>query len=315
MAAQFCNRELEYLTHLVINYKTLVSTICVLHFILSPVAILGNLLIIRSLLKASSIPANVKKLLLSLAFSDFFVGMFVQLMYCSFIVKVLRMAASGNHNFTLLCPTILTVCHFLMNLLVCASFFSITMVAVDRLFAVSLHLRYQELVTSKRLVTALVSVWVISGVFASMSVSGAHTSVEVTAVILQCVGFFLSTVANIRIYKVVRYHQDHIQSQFQQANGQAKEIHREKKSALNAVFVYVVFIACYLPWLCTQLMLQETARSSSSTTSITIATKSATGFVVVLNSSLNPIVYCWRFREIRQLAKSMVKNIFRINET
>ena len=309
MAAQFCNHELEDLTHLVIDYKTLVSTICVLNFILSPVTILGNLLVIRSLLKASSIPANVKKLLLSLAFSDFSFGLFVQLMYGSFTVKVLRMAASGNYNFTLLCPTILTVCYFLMYFLICASFLNITVVAVDRLLAVSLHLRYQELVTSKRLVITLVSLWVTSGVTASIFVSGVHASGEVTAT-LACVGLFLTTVANIRIYKVVRYHQNHIQSQFQQANGQAMNIHREKKSALNAVIVYVVFIACYFPSFCA-LVVHETRSSSSTTTSTTMAAKSATGFVVFLNSSLNPLIYCWRFREIRQLVKSTVKNIFR----
>ena len=32
-----------------------------------------------------------------------------------------------------------------------------------------------------------------------------------------------------------------------------------------------------------------------------------TVFFVVLNSSLNPVVYCWRYREIRQIMKRTVK--------
>ena len=45
-------------------------------FVFSPVAGLGNRLVIRALWKASSISANVRKLFLSLAFSDLAVGMF-----------------------------------------------------------------------------------------------------------------------------------------------------------------------------------------------------------------------------------------------
>ena len=46
----------------------------------SLVTILGNILVIRALFKASSITANVKKLFLSLAFSDLGVGVVSQLM-------------------------------------------------------------------------------------------------------------------------------------------------------------------------------------------------------------------------------------------
>ena len=78
------------------------------------------------------------------------------------------MAASGGHNFDLLCPTILTVCYFFLLLLGCASFLNVTAIAVDRLLAISLHFRYRELVSSKRVIIALVSIWITSGVAASL---------------------------------------------------------------------------------------------------------------------------------------------------
>ena len=122
MAEEFCSYHLKGLRQLDQFHRTTLLSLCVLHFIFSPVATLGNILVIRALLKASSIPPNIKKFFLSLSVSDLAVGLFAQLMYA----VVLRMAADGGHNFDLLCPTILTVCYFFLLLLGCASFLNVT---------------------------------------------------------------------------------------------------------------------------------------------------------------------------------------------
>jgi len=126
---------------------------CVLNLIFSFVATIGNLLVICALWKASSIPATVKKLFLSLAFSDLAVGLFAQMMYGAIIAAMLKMTATGNYSFDIFCPTIIIACYFSIFLLAGASFQNITAIATDRLLALSLHLRYQELVTSKRVVS------------------------------------------------------------------------------------------------------------------------------------------------------------------
>lgn len=53
-----------------------------------------------------------------------------------------------------------------MLLLACASFLSIIGVALGILLAISLHLRYQELVTTNRINISLVAMWMISVVAA-----------------------------------------------------------------------------------------------------------------------------------------------------
>ena len=70
MAEQYCNRKLEGLLHLVRYRETVFFSLCVSHLAFSLVTSVGNLLVIRALFKASSIPGNVKKLFLSLVFSD-----------------------------------------------------------------------------------------------------------------------------------------------------------------------------------------------------------------------------------------------------
>lgn len=77
---------------------------CILNMVFSLVAIAANLLVIRALWKTSSIPATIKKLFLSLAFSDLAVGMVVQLMFVVIIAVMLRMASTGNKNFASFCP-------------------------------------------------------------------------------------------------------------------------------------------------------------------------------------------------------------------
>ena len=305
MAEKFCSYHLNGLGQLVHFHRTTLLSLCVLHFIFSPVAAFGNILAIRALWKASSIPANIKKFFLSLAFSDLAVGLFVQLMYA----VVLRMGANGRHYLNTLCPTILTVCCFYLFVLAGASFLNVTAIAVDRLLSISLHLRYRELVTSKRVITALVSIWITSCVAASVYLAVNNRS-PILVVIGEFVGLLLTTVAYIHIYRAVRHHQNQIHSQLQQPDGQAMELLREKKFAFNAVHFYLIFVACYLPKFCSALLLIM----DSSQISFWLAVHAA-NFFVLLNSSLNPVVYCWRYREIRQIMKSTLKKMFHITAT
>ena len=120
MVAQFCSHKLEELTQLVQRHRIFTTSFCVLHMVFSLISILENLLVIRALWRASSIPGNMKKLFLNLAFSDLAVALFGQLMLAVIIAMMLKMRATENYNF--LCPTIVTVNRFFLFLLACACF-------------------------------------------------------------------------------------------------------------------------------------------------------------------------------------------------
>ena len=270
-------------------------------------ATLENLLVIRALMKASTIPATVKKLLLSLAFSDLAVGLCSQFMAAIINASILKKASSAN-NTAFFCPTVLTAQGYFRYLLATASFLNVIVIAFDRLLAVSLHLRYQELITPKRVNIALVSLWSIS-CFTAFIIVFLPTRNKIVATVILLIGYVLTTVAYVRIYKVVKYHQNQIYSQNQLQNAQTREILRQKKSAYNAIFVYLVFLACYLP------LLPSTILYMTNTSEISFfVAYYASLFLIRLNSSLNPLVYCWRYREIRQSVKSSVKKLFHMNE-
>jgi len=194
MTTQFCNQRLNGVAQLVQLYDSFMLAFSGLHLAFSLVAILGNRLVIYALRKASSIPDNSKKLFLSLSFSDLAVGLSPQLMLGIIIAMMLKMATSKNYNFDFFRPSILNIGYFAFFLLAYASFLNVTAIAVDRLLAVSLHLRYQELVTSKLVIIALVSVWLTSSVSALIFISlSSNNNMVVT--IIEFVGLFLITVA------------------------------------------------------------------------------------------------------------------------
>ena len=306
MIVLFCAQQLQELIIIRQHHTTLMLILCVLILAFSVVAVLGNLLVIRALWKASSIPSTLKKLLLSLAVSDLAVGSFGQPMFGVTMAVMLNMKASGDFKFDIICPTFLTVCHFSVFFLACASLLNMTVIAADRLLAIFLHLRYQELVTPGRVVIALVLVWMTSGVAASIYILLPNNNDRVSEA-LQLFGLLVTTVAYSRIYKTVRYHQNQIHNQCQLQNAQALEIHREQKTAINVLFVYAVFLACYLPYLCcTLLLIEDRLRISF------LAAYEVSFFLLLLNSSINPVVYCWRYREIREIVQSIIKKILRI---
>ena len=183
----------------------------------------------------STIPATVKRLFLSLAFSDLAVGLCSQLMTAIISAVMLKMASSGD-DLAFFCPTVLILLSYFQYLLAIASFLNVIVIAFDRLLAVSLHLRYQELITPKRVNIALVSLWLISCITAFIFVF-LPTSNEIVAAVILMIGYVLTTVAYVRIYKVVKYHQNQIYSQNQLQNAQTREAHRQRKSAYNRLFV------------------------------------------------------------------------------
>ena len=100
-------------------------------------------------------------MLLSLAVSDLGVGLVAQPLYVARLImeSQLNIETSKTYNaiyIAFLVPT---------NLFVSATLFLTIILCADRFMAIHYYLTYQKLVTHKRVVTAVVSTWVLSGLF------------------------------------------------------------------------------------------------------------------------------------------------------
>ncbi len=74
-------------------------------------------------------------------------------------------------------------------------------------------------------------------------------------------------------------------------------IARYRKTVSTALCVQLALVACYLPYATVVAM----ARHS---TAVNLAVRLAISFVF-LNSSLNPILYCWKINSVRQVVQQI----------
>ena len=131
------------------------------------------------------------------------------------------------------------------------------------------------------------------------------------AAVICLTGYVITTMTYVRIYKVVRYHQNQIYGQNQLQNPRPKQgWYTDKGSPPTIVYLsrQSFSLVIFHFFLCTILY-----KTNTSEISFLIA-QIASFFLICLNSSLNPIVYCRRYREIRQIVKHTVKKIICMNE-
>ena len=143
-----------------LHTPTLVAN-CVLNGFLSYTAIVLNIITIHALRKTSSLPTTLKTLLLSLSISDLGVGLLVQPLYVAFLTMEITKNSKNTDN--IFAYRAVVKAYAIPNrLFVVSSFFGVFEITVDRFLVIHLHLRYQKLVTHKRVVAVVISFWVFS---------------------------------------------------------------------------------------------------------------------------------------------------------
>ena len=257
-----------------------------------------NIVAILAIRKTLSLPKTLKTLLLSLAVSDVGVGLLGQPFYTSLLVKWIQQSI----------PSCSTYNVFLVmgNLFASASFFGVVAVSVDRFLAVHLHLRYQELVTHKRVVALVISIWVFSILLSLMSWVPSNIRLQYQGIII-AVGLLLTAMAYIRIYLAIKRHKNQIQALQMQDVAQSAEMANFTslvKSVIGTFYVYLVFLICYFPYFISLATLKIFGSS--------IALKKLYIFsltLMFLNSSINPVIYCWKMRHIRHAIMDILRNM------
>ena len=194
------------------------------------------------------------------------------------------------------------------NLFLASSFLSVVAVSVDRFLAIHLHLRYQELVTHKRIVIVVISIWVLS---ASVSFTMFWELRAYINLFILAFGFIISFVAYIKMYLTVRRHKNQIQSLLvvdETQSGIMTNYAAVVKTTVGVLYVYLVLLASYLPYFICMAVVRICRDSS-------IAKKQLNLFsltLMFLNSSLNPVIYCWKMRRIRHAIIDILRNMPRM---
>ena len=276
---------------------------CVFNAFLPFTAITLNIVTILALRKPLTIPRALKVLLLSMAVSDLGVGLLVQPLYSTSLVMLIK-----ENTQTRTFEITLNFLNATATFLAFASFFGIVALAADRFLAVHLHLRYQELVTHKRVVAVVISIWIISAILMLLFIWIPSNVAKIILVSVESVCYLTTAFFYFKIYLAVRHHSNQIhvlQAQLAQNNeGDMTNAARERKAAVGTFYVYLVFLICYLPSTCVWIILRSAGPST-----MLFQFGLYTNTLMYLNSSLNPLIYSWKMRHVRHAVMEILRNI------
>lgn len=261
--------------------ETVVIVNCALNAPLIIVAIIGNLLVLVSILRAYSLFSPSITLLCSLSMSDLLVGLVLQPLY-------IANALTGNSPLKqALNTTVFAVCG--------VSLLTMAVISVDRFLALHYHMRYPNLMTRHRAIYTTVTLWIFVFMLSFLNFWTINACYLTSAAsILICL--LVSTVCYIKIYCIVKQHQLQIHTRQKAVETNTTDINqtmlRSTKNAKNTFIYYIVMILCYTPVFVAMAILFI---SPSHWNKGWILADT----VIFMNSSINPFLYCWRLRELR----------------
>ena len=249
--------------------------------------LLGNAAILITISKTPSLHTPAYILLAGLALSDFAFGFIVQPLLLSIILS-----AGYNHDLPLATFHLMCSSFNCSAIVLCGvSLGTSIAIALDRLLALRLHLRYAVIVTKYRVIVVLTCIWLFQGFFIPMYFWQVETFGRFIAIKI-CVVIVVNFAIYLNIHLIVRHHQIRIQYQHPEQLANIFSLKRLKNSALNTFLVFIFLLVCSLPF----LYVYFNDRVSITIHYIAIAT-------IFLNTSFNPFVYSWRLREIRTATK------------
>ena len=268
-----------------------------LNFVFSITAFVGNTLILVALYKVSSIHPPTKLLFRCLSVTDLCVGLFLQPLFAIRILNsATKIISPGNFFYFMEANASLTF------ILCGVSVLTSTAINLDRLLALTLGLRYRIVVTLKRVAVLVTCFWLIGILFGML---GSFVSFQIAlngAIIWAILSLVASIFSYVKIFVKLRQHQGRVQdrrNQEQQNEGLPPiNMQRYKRTVSNIAWVQMTMVACYVPFIVATVLTRDTRDNDIAwIVSVTL---------LYLNSSLNPLVYCWKMKEIKRAVKNTV---------
>ena len=255
---------------------------CSIVTLLIILSIIGNLLVLATIKRSPSLHSPSMVFICSLAVSDLLVG---------FIVQPLFIARELTNLRLVLVPLEITAyaaCGF--------SLCTMTAICLDRYVALHYHMRYPTVMTTSRAVYLVAGVCLINFLVAISYFWNRTVYLYIMATGI-CTCLSTSVAFYIKIYRIVHRHQIQIHC-LQQAveSGSDTTTHMTmsclKRSVINTFLFFIVIVVCYFPKVISLAIYNLSLENWNN------AWKFA-NTAIFLNSSINPLLYCWRLRELR----------------
>lgn len=192
--------------------------------------------------------------------------------------------------------------------------FVITFMSVERW----LHMSRSSTITTDRVFKAYVVICLLPTPFITSrlvrSLDGCvYNKLDAVEGIVVFFCLLITSVFNFKVLQIIRRHQLQIQAtQPNQGFGQAAiDIAKYKKSVITLFYILALFSVCYLP---SAVFLQATLfyQDFKFTTEVLMLTK-ILSTLYFLSSALNPLLYCWRIRDLRVGVRQLLMRTFQQN--
>ena len=257
-----------------------------------PFTVLLNLLVMWTVKRRRRLQSKTNILLACLATPNLLTGLLVQPLFIAWKLLLLSNGVHACQLFNVFSVALLLICIVLSSL-------HLVLVTCERLIAIKYTMYYERIVTKRNLTLAVAGVWVL-GLFCELSRialkpflkrSGVITSVVVVLSVL----FIISSYAVL--FRETLRHQKRIKNQLLSQGDAAREL-RENKALKTVLVVVGSVILCYLPLSVLGLINYFSGGSRSRRYQLVFFPWIR--FLCMLNSLLNPLIYCWRQKEMRK---------------
>ena len=272
---------------LTVQLKVTCIIIIIINSITCPFTVLLNVLVIIAVKTRQRLRTNSNIMLACLAATDALTGVIGQPSFILWKISQLLGAATSKG--------ILSFHDAVLNAAILSSSLHLMLVTFERLLAIKFTMRYLNIITAKNIKIAVTVFWIIaftSGAFRLLKMQLTFLLVEVTLVLVSCILFI--PLAYMILYRETRHHQKMIKTQ-QLPQEEVERFTKENKALKTTVYVVGAVIFCLLPGVVYLILLLAGFSRSS-----LLFLKSWLRTCGMINSLLNPLIYCWRQKEMRK---------------
>ena len=236
---------LTYSNISILAYFLTTLAACIVTSLLAPITVAGNALILAAIWKSPSLRTPSFVLLAGLAFTDFCTGLLSQPFY------VMQKSAELTRNTNILCT-----CGLIASIFAHAFFYLTVVVMVMSAAERCLYMSRRSLLTMRRVVIPYIIVVLVVAVFVTCrgyswrySSHTSGTALKVILIVAAVVCFGVMAFSYFKVFRIIRHHQIAVQ-----ANQNAIDILKYKKSIFTILYIFAIFVLSYLPYVSGELV-------------------------------------------------------------
>lgn len=241
----------------------------------------------------------------TLAFTDLGVGVIVQPLY------ILRKVSALQKNYDLYCK-LLQAGDILAHLICSPSFFIVTATSVDRYLAITMGIKYRQIVTTSKIVLTGLAALCFAATITSIRIVAKKEKYMAFAAVIMFFCLLIITYCYSKSLAALKTLQTKVgvtkSNPKPQVNSKNFDIAQYKKALATMGIITTILFCCYIPFVSVVIGIAINGRSAR----LNIA-REITFTLLYVNSCLTPIIYGWRSKELKQACLQMIVGMWKRN--